>query len=424
MARKTRNRKIDSRTARLTLPARREPYWTRLARGLGLGYRRTGTATGTWIARRYDPQATPQLTYQALGTADDISDDIGLSFDAAQAEARTWFAGAPSTARSPLTVKEAFKQYVAYLKRKRSPSAVYNAEGALLGLDGKRGPRKCTLADLHDVLLTDLKKAQLEAWQDAQTTATDEESKRRQRDTCNRVLNAIKAALTRAADDEDNKYPADAARQWERVKAFEDVGRRREVFLTADDANLLIGAIESKALKNLVRGAFLIGLRPGIEMQALRVADFQPADGSLAVRRSKTGERTVWLSDEAVALLTELTAGRKPDAPLFVRDDGEPWGDAHSWNRPLKAAAERVGLPCGRGANLYTFGRHSHASVALSSKDRAPTLLVAENLGTSERMLSEHYQKFIERERRQMLQPGSPKLGLPASNVKALRGRK
>jgi integrase len=348
-----------------------------------------------------------------------------LNFDAAQAAARTWFTGPSTAGRSPLTVKEAFRQYITYLKRQRSPSAVYNAEGALLGLDGKRGPRKCTLAHLHDVLLSDLKKGQLEAWQDAQITAKDDEGKRRQQDTCNRVLNAIKAALTRAADDDDNKYPAEAPRAWERVKAFEDVGRRREVFLTEDDANLLIGAVESKALKNLVRGAFLIGLRPGIEMNSLHVGDFKAADGSLAIRRSKTGARTVWLSDEAVALLTELTAGRKPDAPLFVRDDGEPWGsDAHSWNRPLKAAAERAGLPSGRGMCLYTSGRHSHASVALSSKDRAPTLLVAENLGTSERMLSEHYQKFIERERRQMLQPGSPKLGQFASNVAKMRGRK
>ena len=53
MARTVRNPKIDTRTARTRLLARREPYWTALSEGCALGYRR-GAKGGTWIGRFRD----------------------------------------------------------------------------------------------------------------------------------------------------------------------------------------------------------------------------------------------------------------------------------------------------------------------------------------------------------------------------------
>src|SRR4051812_2074634 len=50
MPRTVRNPKIDTRTARLRLPQRREPYWTVISEGCALGYRR-GARGGTWIAK-------------------------------------------------------------------------------------------------------------------------------------------------------------------------------------------------------------------------------------------------------------------------------------------------------------------------------------------------------------------------------------
>lgn len=424
MARQVRNRKVDSRTARLTLKARREPYWTRLERGLALGYRRTATATGTWVARRYNPQATPRLTYEALGTADDTADNIGLSYDAAQKAAREWFEGASGSVgaeRSQLTVKAAFIQYVAYLRRHKSPSAVYNAEGALLGNADKRGkPRKCTLAPFHDVLLIDLTKKQLEGWQDARITA-EGEAGRRQKDTTNRILNAVKAALTRAADDKDNGYPATAPRQWERVKSFEKVARPRTLFLSRDQTRRLLNAVGRGALHDLTYAAFLIGIRPGLEMKALKVGDFDAGSSTLTLDAGKTGGRTIWINPEAVALFERLTAGRKADEPLFRKDDGTPWGDPNEWNRPLKKAAKRVGLPTGRdGVCLYT-ARHSHISSALVVKNRMPVQMLAENCGTSQKMIETNYGKFTNEDRRRFVDAGTVRLGIvEKSNVKRL----
>lgn len=102
-ARTVRNAKIDTRSARAKLSERREPYWTVVARGCAVGYRR-GAKGGTWVARWRDPAGKHH--YRALGAADDAldaNDDSVLSYGQTQARARRWFAqmGAARLAVSP-----------------------------------------------------------------------------------------------------------------------------------------------------------------------------------------------------------------------------------------------------------------------------------------------------------------------------------
>jgi hypothetical protein len=47
MARTVRDAKLETRTARLRLPIRSEPYWRGLEKGFALGYRREGEAPGS-----------------------------------------------------------------------------------------------------------------------------------------------------------------------------------------------------------------------------------------------------------------------------------------------------------------------------------------------------------------------------------------
>ena len=51
MARTVRDANLETRTARLRLRIRSEPYWRGLEKGFALGYRRRGKG-GTWLARR------------------------------------------------------------------------------------------------------------------------------------------------------------------------------------------------------------------------------------------------------------------------------------------------------------------------------------------------------------------------------------
>ena len=91
MARTVRDTNLETRTARLRLPIRSEPYWRGLERGFFLGYRRRGKG-GSWIARRRN--ADGGYTEHRIGTTDDLQDADGvaiLGYGHAQRAARQWW---------------------------------------------------------------------------------------------------------------------------------------------------------------------------------------------------------------------------------------------------------------------------------------------------------------------------------------------
>src|SRR5690349_15617218 len=89
MARKVRDRELDSRDARSRLQPRGKPYFRTIERGLHVGYRRLKGKPGTWWARHYVGSGAYQI--ECLGPADDLSDADGtaiLDFWQAQSKAR------------------------------------------------------------------------------------------------------------------------------------------------------------------------------------------------------------------------------------------------------------------------------------------------------------------------------------------------
>src|SRR5690348_8326319 len=123
MARTVRDTNLETRTARLRLAIRAEPYWRAIDPGAHLGYYR-GRRGGSWIARRYQEG---RYRKSVLGTADDVSDADGvaiLSFSQAQAAARNWFAklarevaGIDLCAGGPYHVRDAISEYLSDYKR-------------------------------------------------------------------------------------------------------------------------------------------------------------------------------------------------------------------------------------------------------------------------------------------------------------------
>jgi integrase len=431
MARIVKDKDLSTRAARQRLKPRGKPYYRTVDPGLHLGYRK-GQSGGRWVARIYNGSGGYDVK-TIDGIADDKQDADGravLDYGQALAKARGLYVevkGRPAGDTSPLTVRQAFEDYVKYLRLEVSEHDAYCAEGALLGAIGRRGkPRRCKVSPaLLDTLVVELKKTQLESWKRSQVKRTEPEDKRRDMDTANRTLTMIKAALNRAFDDDDNKIPSNAA--WIRVKSFEDVGRGRKLYLSIDQTvRLLNGVGAGTALYKLTAGAFTTGARPG-ELVGAKVGDFDKAARTLTINAGKTGERTMWLNSEGLALLTQITAGRKLDEPLFLKDDGTPWKS--DWNRPLKKAAKRVGLPIGRGGVCLYSARHAHISQALvvAAEDRMPVQMLSENVGTSIKMLEENYGKFFDQARREMVDRGTPKFGLKIGNVvpaKVRRGRR
>jgi hypothetical protein len=88
MARRIRDKVLDSRDARRDLKPRGEPYWRSIGKGLHLGYRK-GKRGGVWVLRRYQGERGYQT--ETFAIADDTEDANGtdiLNFWQAQEFAR------------------------------------------------------------------------------------------------------------------------------------------------------------------------------------------------------------------------------------------------------------------------------------------------------------------------------------------------
>ncbi len=405
MARSVRNPKLDTRTARAKLAERREPYWAVMAEGCAIGYRK-GARAGTWVARWRDKEGKQH--YQSLGPADDhVEGAAALTFIQGQDKAREWFQTkaaeqAGHGISAPITVAEACRRYVAYLKAE-----------AKTAKDAEQRLNKHVIPNLGEKAVAELTLTELEAWRNrlVRQDEDDPDAERRSKDTANRLLNYLKAALNRLMLDPKNGITDDRA--WRFLKPFEAVGEARKVHLDGTQITRLLNKTTG-GFKRLVTGALLTGCRAG-ELKAMRVSDFHAETSTLHVPSGKTGERDVVLTTEGVRFLERITAGRKPDDLLFVRDDGSPWAkDDH--HRPMAAAVDDAELD---PDTVFYSLRHTYASQALMAGMNVQ--LLAENLGTSVTMIERHYGKFTKLARRQMIEAAAPKLGLEDGNVVALR---
>ncbi len=404
MARTLKDAKLDTRSARKTLKRRPEPHWRSLSPGLAIGYRKLTTG-GTWIARHYTPQEGRR--FHALGAADDIADADGehiLSFAQAQDIARAWFSDLARGPAGDLTVKQACVSYVDFLRAERKTAD-----------DTRARLEKHVYPTLGHRAIPALTKTEIDQWKRGMVRRDpdDPEVERRSKDSANRVLTMLKAALNRAFDDEDNRIHTDAA--WRRVKPFEDVGRARQVHLDAAESNRLIDVCAG-ALRNLVTAALLTGARAPHELIDLKVRAFRADLGTLSVD-GKTGPRDIVLTKEAIRFFQQLTAGRLPDAMLLPKDDGKRWAKNHH-TRPMQEAVERAKLPS--DCTIYSL-RHTYASQSILAGMNLK--LLAENMGTSIRMLEVHYGKFIAASRRKLVEESAFKLGLKLGKVSPLPRR-
>ena len=83
MARTIRHAKLDTRSARATLAARKSPYWMPISRGCTLGYRKS-TEGGRWLAKYVGEGIRRETT---LGPSNDALNADGVTaLDFAQAQ--------------------------------------------------------------------------------------------------------------------------------------------------------------------------------------------------------------------------------------------------------------------------------------------------------------------------------------------------
>jgi integrase len=393
MARSVRKAGLETRTARLKMPVARKPLFLRIGPGLSLGYRRNQVA-GTWVLRIADGKGG--AITRAIGTADDFTEADGanvLNYWQAQDKAH-------SVARSssgqgvpkPLTVGRAAEVYLEKLEAK-NPRTARDTRGRL---------NLHFLNRFGDELVTNLTKSKLEGWLNSMALKSgDREAVRRSKDTANRVLSMVKALLNHALRDPANGIADDHA--WRLVKPYHGVAAPRATHFSEAQARALIEATPDREFANLLTAGFLTGARYG-ELIGCSVRDFDEAARTLSVD-GKTGPRTVILQPEAVVFFQSVRGERAAaDEPLLRRGDGAPWNRSHQQRR-MALALERAGLD--REGTFYAL-RHSYISRAIEGE--VPLNIIADNCGTSVRIIDTTYAKVLASKRRQFIERGAPQL--------------
>jgi integrase len=391
MSRKVRNSLLETRSNRLRLPVARKPAFVRVAPGISLGYRRN-QAAGTWVVRVADGRGGSWT--KTIGFADDHDEADGhrfLDFWQAQERAKTVArreSGAPGA--QPLTVHSAAETYLDWLTAKNRHTAA-DTRGRL---------NRHFLPKFGDRLIASLTKTMLDRWLASMVPSSgDPDQARRSKDSANRVLTMVKALLNHAMRDPSNRLSDDSA--WRLVKPFQGVSKARDTRYTDEEVQRLIDGAADAAVRNLIMGAYLTGARYG-ELAEARISHFDPRTKTLRVNVGKTGSRTIILQTSAAEFFSRLTERRGPDEFLFVRSDGRRWKKSDQ-TRPVKDALKRAGLaPDG---SLYAL-RHTYVSHAIEGG--VPLNVIADNCGTSVRMIEKTYAKILAEKRRDFIERGAP----------------
>ena len=366
---------IETITKRRKLKPRKTPYWHKISVGKYIGFYRTGDG-GSWHAR---------MLVNGQRYFHPIDGDINSDYEEMLQLAYTWFEQAIKLAnpeKAKHTVKSVIEDYISYLRIEKSNDAAYRTDKQM---------EKHLLPVLGKTELKKLTTNQLKNWRDSLVKVDeDPEIIRKSKDSANRTLTMAKAAFNMAFN--DGIVPSDV--EWRRVKPFKMAGANRKLFLTAKQVTTLIKHADG-GLKKLIQAGAYIGARPG-ELTAALTRDFDPGQRTLQVS-GKTGDRIIYLSIEANKFFKSITKNSMPNALIFTQDDGSPW-ISNNYNRSFRKAVQASKLP---SETVFYSLRHYHISIALKTGIQAQFL--AENTGTSIRMLEKHYGKFMKQDRREMI---------------------
>ncbi|WP_081078290.1 tyrosine-type recombinase/integrase [Burkholderia cepacia] len=368
------NEKIDTKTARARLKPRRDAYWTKLARGLYVGYRLPTNGhdgeNGTWSGRRAADGGG--YAFQSFGS--------GLEYDDACNAVRKWNeeqgTGVARNARD-WTVADVCRAYIKKLRADNRDKTAGDTEG--------RFKRRVYDKPFGAVVFAKLTTRQIEGWREAQlerADANDPESVNRVKDSINREMKALKAALNYGKN-KLNLVSSDNA--WRAVEAYRGVASQRKGWLSLEHRTALLDVMDDD-LREFALGLLLTGARPG-ELSAARVRDFDKGTGILHFPKEATKtkkERAVPLSDDARAHFERNTKGRKPSDLIFLTDTECQW-KYNTWGKRMKEARDAVKMP---DVVIYYF-RHTHISESISQGIDVYT--IAKLTGTSVEMIEKNY---------------------------------
>ena len=310
-----------------------------------------------------------------------------LNFWQAQTAAQDWRKGLVAVA--PTTIADLIAAYLGSREKEGMKSVRDTRQRADLHIIPDLGAKRA-----DELTLTNLKR-----WRDGLVTKpkmyrgpivgsrkvaalaeNDAEAVRKRKDTANRVLTMLKAALSWGAAHE--LVPAGGP--WTQLKPFPQAGARKGRFLGEDEQRRLLAHCNG-SLRDLATAALLTGARFG-ELAQLRVEDFDPKNGSIFVRQSKSAKaRHVPLTDDGVTFFRQRAIGLRGSDLLLMRVEGVGWMKS-SYAREFARAAKAAAV----GPLSFHELRHAYASTLV--RNGAPLVVVANALGhSSTAMVEKHY---------------------------------
>jgi integrase len=374
MPRHARAAALETRTARLKLAPRKKPYFTSIALGIALGYRRLQDA-GTWTVRANNGNGNRWT--KVFAVADDNEDangDTVLNFWQAQDKARAIARADHLTAGDrPITVSEALANYESELTSRdgdgRNVSRVRHHLPAALGAK--------TVAQLGA--------RELRQWRDSLL------KKGLAPASAGRTARVLKAALSLAAR-EDHRIANTAA--WrDGLRSLPDAESARNIILSDDEVRKVVAAAYEldPGFGLWVEVHAVTGARSS-QLARLEVRDLQSgAAPRLAMPSSKKGrrrriERQPVPIPASLARSLRLAAGdRAPHEPLL-----QLAGCTRTHFEWFRRAAVAAGLD--PKVSIYAL---RHSSVVRMLISGTPIRVVAVHHSTSTGMIERAYSRYI-----------------------------
>ena len=348
---------------------------------------------GTWVLRVADGRGGARTAAIAYADDHDAADAKFLDYWQAQDRAKAAARIENGAAGSPLlTVRAVAKTYLQWLSAKNARTAA-DTSGRL---------EKHFLPKFGDHLVVSLTKTRLDAWLASMVISSDDpERVRRSKDSANRVLSMVKALLNHAIRDPAYGLSDDTA--WRLVRPYHGVSKPRSIRYTDEEVRRMVDVVADQAVARLISGAFLTGARYG-ELAEARVEQFDNRSKTLRVNIGKTGARTIILQTSAADFLSKIADARQPQDFLFTQSNGSRWKKSDQ-TRPIKAALKSAGLSI--KGSIYAL-RHTYISRAIEGA--VPLNVIADNCGTSIRMIEKTYAKILAQKRREFIELGAPSL--------------
>lgn len=393
MAQRANRVKLDSPTARKRLVASQSVYWNTVSRGCSLGYRRAANITaGIWKVKYVPPKdagggSTARRIQETIGAADDALAADGvtvLNYEQAHKKANEWFPTALQKAtglvpqRRDYTVEDGCNDYLNALEgRKPTYTSRKVINAVIVPALGKVAVEKLTRVRIEQWLKDIAEKPRRKPRHDLEPD--DDEAKRRRKDSANRYLTILRAALTRALA--DGKV-ACSGLAWKSVKPFAQVDQRRTRFLSDDEARKIVEKC-GPDFGLLVRAALFSGCRYG-ELARLLISDFDAGAGTLFVSHSKSGKpRQVYLDPEAIQFFTAVCDKRRRNNFIFT-DDGKQW-KKDSAKGLMEAACKAAEI------EPITFHELRHSAASRWARQGLSLGEIAQQLGHADIRMTQRY---------------------------------